>query len=97
MLLLKLLLIIKYCKYLNTTAIVTMFCYSSDSSDVSDNGLFVTAVTWSAWTELMECVEEECAHNPPPSLVPRLHVVHTRKLVHNNPLSAQCAPDAAGR
>lgn len=33
----------------------------------------------------MECIEEENAHSPPPSLVPRLHVVASRKLVHNNP------------
>lgn len=30
--------------------------------------------------------QENMAHSPPPSLVPRLHVVKYKKLVHNNPL-----------
>lgn len=30
--------------------------------------------------------EERTAHAPPPSLVPRLHVIITKKLQHNNPL-----------
>lgn len=29
---------------------------------------------------------EVITHNPPPSLVPRLHAVHVRKLEHCNPL-----------
>eukprot|EP00057_Strongylocentrotus_purpuratus_P034696 XP_796222.3 PREDICTED: mini-chromosome maintenance complex-binding protein [Strongylocentrotus purpuratus] len=35
--------------------------------------------------ESMECIEEQNAHSPPPSLVPRLHVIASRKLTHNNP------------
>ncbi|XP_011662249.1 mini-chromosome maintenance complex-binding protein [Strongylocentrotus purpuratus] len=35
--------------------------------------------------ESMECIEEQNAHSPPPSLVPRLHVIASRKLSHNNP------------
>merc|ERR1719320_1919633 len=31
-------------------------------------------------------VEEESAHSPPPSLVPRLHVLSIRQLKHINPL-----------
>ncbi|XP_071502081.1 mini-chromosome maintenance complex-binding protein-like [Diadema antillarum] len=35
--------------------------------------------------DAMEGIEEQNAHSPPPSLVPRLHVVASRKLVHSNP------------
>eukprot|EP00058_Branchiostoma_floridae_P018219 XP_002603708.1 hypothetical protein BRAFLDRAFT_126888 [Branchiostoma floridae] len=30
-------------------------------------------------------IEEQAAHSPPPSLVPRLHAILTNKLVHTNP------------
>ena len=30
--------------------------------------------------------EEEYVHSPPPSLVPRVHVIVANKLEHNNPL-----------
>ncbi|XP_075875232.1 mini-chromosome maintenance complex-binding protein [Nelusetta ayraudi] len=34
----------------------------------------------------METAEEQRVHSPPASLVPRLHVLHARRLPHNNPL-----------
>lgn len=34
----------------------------------------------------METAEEQRVHSPPASLVPRLHVLHARRLSHNNPL-----------
>lgn len=34
----------------------------------------------------METAEEQRVHSPPASLVPRLHVLHARRLTHNNPL-----------
>ena len=34
----------------------------------------------------MLSVEEQKAHNPPASLVPRIHAVHISKLTSNNPL-----------
>lgn len=37
-------------------------------------------------TECMETAEEQRVHSPPASLVPRLHVLHARRLSHNNPL-----------
>lgn len=37
-------------------------------------------------TECMETAEEQRVHSPPASLVPRLHVLHSRRLSHNNPL-----------
>lgn len=36
-----------------------------------------------------EMMSEEQAANPPPSLVPRLHCVHVRTLMHTNPLLPQ--------
>ncbi|KAK0149931.1 Mini-chromosome maintenance complex-binding protein [Merluccius polli] len=36
--------------------------------------------------ESMETAEELRVHSPPASLVPRLHLLHARRLVHNNPL-----------
>lgn len=35
--------------------------------------------------ELMEDVEEDKARSPPPSLVPRLHVILSKPLKHGNP------------
>ncbi|XP_058242003.1 mini-chromosome maintenance complex-binding protein isoform X1 [Hemibagrus wyckioides] len=37
-------------------------------------------------TESMETVEEQRAHSPPTSLVPRLHMLYAEPLQHNNPL-----------
>ncbi|KAK6293405.1 hypothetical protein J4Q44_G00357310 [Coregonus suidteri] len=37
-------------------------------------------------TESMETPEEQRAHDPPASLVPRLHLLYARPLQHNNPL-----------
>uniref|UniRef100_A0A4W5NYV4 Mini-chromosome maintenance complex-binding protein n=1 Tax=Hucho hucho TaxID=62062 RepID=A0A4W5NYV4_9TELE len=37
-------------------------------------------------TESMETPEEQRAHDPPASLVPRLHMLYARPLQHNNPL-----------
>ncbi|KAK3553949.1 hypothetical protein QTP70_016010 [Hemibagrus guttatus] len=37
-------------------------------------------------TESMESVEEQRAHSPPTSLVPRLHMLYAEPLQHNNPL-----------
>ncbi|XP_076142242.1 mini-chromosome maintenance complex-binding protein [Alosa pseudoharengus] len=37
-------------------------------------------------TDSMETAEEQRAHSPPPSLVPRLHMVYALPLQHNNPL-----------
>lgn len=34
----------------------------------------------------IETQAELLTHNPPPSLVPRLHAVHVKKLAHCNPL-----------
>lgn len=34
----------------------------------------------------MESPEEQRAHDPPASLVPRLHMLYARPLQHNNPL-----------
>ncbi|KAK2167645.1 hypothetical protein NP493_1267g00011 [Ridgeia piscesae] len=36
--------------------------------------------------DLMEGVEEQDAQSPPPSLVPRIHVILTRDCLHTNPL-----------
>ncbi|XP_062319961.1 mini-chromosome maintenance complex-binding protein isoform X2 [Osmerus eperlanus] len=36
--------------------------------------------------ESMETVEEQRAHSPPASLVPRLHMLFAKRLQHNNPL-----------
>ncbi|KAJ8025707.1 Mini-chromosome maintenance complex-binding protein [Holothuria leucospilota] len=36
--------------------------------------------------ESMDGIEEQTAHSPPPSLVPRLHVIRVTKLQHINPL-----------
>ncbi|XP_072042035.1 mini-chromosome maintenance complex-binding protein-like [Amphiura filiformis] len=36
--------------------------------------------------EVMDGIEEESAHSPPPSLVPRLHVILSQRLQHVNPL-----------
>lgn len=36
--------------------------------------------------EIMETAEEQRAHSPPASLVPRLHMVYAKRLHHNNPL-----------
>ncbi len=38
---------------------------------------------------MMEGVEEQAAHSPPPSLVPRIHVILLNKLKHINPLIPQ--------
>lgn len=48
-------------------------CYSSQSA-------FMDA------SEAVMDTEEENAHCPPPSLVPRLHVIVANKMEHNNPL-----------
>uniref|UniRef100_A0A8B9GYX5 Mini-chromosome maintenance complex-binding protein n=1 Tax=Astyanax mexicanus TaxID=7994 RepID=A0A8B9GYX5_ASTMX len=37
-------------------------------------------------TESMETVEEQRAHSPPASLVPRIHMLYAQPLQHNNPL-----------
>ncbi|KAJ8014333.1 hypothetical protein DPEC_G00039150 [Dallia pectoralis] len=37
-------------------------------------------------TQSMETLEEQRAHDPPASLVPRLHMLYARPLQHNNPL-----------
>uniref|UniRef100_A0A4W4GCR1 Mini-chromosome maintenance complex-binding protein n=1 Tax=Electrophorus electricus TaxID=8005 RepID=A0A4W4GCR1_ELEEL len=37
-------------------------------------------------TDTMETAEEQRAHSPPASLVPRLHVLYAQPLQHNNPL-----------
>ena len=34
----------------------------------------------------IETREEVAAHSPPPSLVPRIHVILTRRLQHTHPL-----------
>ncbi|XP_063047874.1 mini-chromosome maintenance complex-binding protein [Engraulis encrasicolus] len=48
--------------------------------------------------ESMETAEEQRAHSPPPSLVPRLHMLHAVPLKHNNPLLPPAASEevAAG-
>ncbi|KAL2083636.1 hypothetical protein ACEWY4_021409 [Coilia grayii] len=43
--------------------------------------------------ESMETAEEQRAHSPPPSLVPRLHMVHAVPLQHNNPLLPPAASE----
>ncbi|XP_028324391.1 mini-chromosome maintenance complex-binding protein isoform X2 [Gouania willdenowi] len=37
-------------------------------------------------TDSMETAAEQRVHCPPASLVPRLHLVHSQRLLHNNPL-----------
>ncbi|KAM9726909.1 mini-chromosome maintenance complex-binding protein [Menidia menidia] len=37
-------------------------------------------------SESMETAEEQRVHSPPASLVPRLHMLHFKRLEHNNPL-----------
>uniref|UniRef100_A0A672LD47 Mini-chromosome maintenance complex-binding protein n=1 Tax=Sinocyclocheilus grahami TaxID=75366 RepID=A0A672LD47_SINGR len=44
-------------------------------------------------TEVTETVEEQRVHSPPPSLVPRLHMLYAQPLVHNNPLLPSSAPE----
>ncbi|XP_028844888.1 mini-chromosome maintenance complex-binding protein isoform X2 [Denticeps clupeoides] len=41
----------------------------------------------------METEEEQRAHSPPASLVPRLHVLHIQPLQHNNPLLPPAASE----
>lgn len=41
----------------------------------------------------METAEEQRVHSPPASLVPRLHVLHARRLPHNNPLLPAATPE----
>eukprot|EP00118_Oscarella_pearsei_P020442 m.221322 g.221322 ORF g.221322 m.221322 type:complete len:238 (+) comp39959_c0_seq16:708-1421(+) len=43
----------------------------------------------------MELQEEVAAHSPPPSLVPRIHVVHAVRLQHSHPLITD-PPTSAG-
>lgn len=40
-----------------------------------------------------ENANEICAMNPPPSLIPRIHAISYRKLLHTNPLLHDDAPD----
>ncbi|XP_062851647.1 mini-chromosome maintenance complex-binding protein isoform X2 [Trichomycterus rosablanca] len=47
-------------------------------------------------TESMETVEEQRAHRPPASLVPRLHMLHAQPLHHNNPLLPPAVADVKG-
>uniref|UniRef100_A0A672L8C5 Mini-chromosome maintenance complex-binding protein n=1 Tax=Sinocyclocheilus grahami TaxID=75366 RepID=A0A672L8C5_SINGR len=47
-------------------------------------------------TEVTETVEEQRVHSPPPSLVPRLHMLYAQPLVHNNPLLPSSAPENNG-
>lgn len=42
-------------------------------------------------TESMETMEEQKVHSPPASLVPRLHMLHAKKLSNNNPLLPSAA------
>ncbi|XP_037540718.1 mini-chromosome maintenance complex-binding protein isoform X2 [Nematolebias whitei] len=42
-------------------------------------------------SECMETAEEQRVHSPPASLVPRLHMVYAKPLLHNNPL-LPCTP-----
>uniref|UniRef100_A0A8C5BFV8 Mini-chromosome maintenance complex-binding protein n=1 Tax=Gadus morhua TaxID=8049 RepID=A0A8C5BFV8_GADMO len=51
----------------------------SDQSDTSSSLILDPA-------ECMETAEELRVHSPPASLVPRLHLIHTQRLAHNNPL-----------
>ncbi|KAI5625070.1 mini-chromosome maintenance complex-binding protein, partial [Silurus asotus] len=44
-------------------------------------------------TESMETVEEQRAHSPPTSLVPRLHMLYAEPLQHNNPLLPSVSED----
>ena len=59
------------------TAILNLNVFSSSSSQQS---AFLDPAA-----DAME-TEEEQAHSPPPSLVPRLHVILSNRLEHNNPL-----------
>ncbi|CAL8358002.1 unnamed protein product [Boreogadus saida] len=51
----------------------------SDQNDTSSSLILDPA-------ECMETAEELRVHSPPASLVPRLHLIHTQRLTHNNPL-----------
>lgn len=42
-------------------------------------------------TDSMETIEEQKVHSPPASLVPRLHMLYTKRLSHNNPLLPSAA------
>lgn len=43
--------------------------------------------------ETIDNLEEHRAHSPPPSLVPRLHLLYARPLQHNNPLLPSSAEE----
>ncbi|MCJ8730498.1 hypothetical protein PDJAM_G00185170 [Pangasius djambal] len=47
-------------------------------------------------TESMETVEEQRAHSPPASLVPRLHMLYAEPLQHNNPLLPSAVSEDKG-
>ncbi|XP_026992099.2 mini-chromosome maintenance complex-binding protein isoform X1 [Tachysurus fulvidraco] len=47
-------------------------------------------------TESMESVEEQRAHSPPTSLVPRLHMLYAEPLQHNNPLLPSAVSEDKG-
>ncbi|GAA6111138.1 mini-chromosome maintenance complex-binding protein isoform X2 [Tachysurus ichikawai] len=47
-------------------------------------------------TESMESVEEQRAHSPPTSLVPRLHMLYAEPLKHNNPLLPSAVSEDKG-
>lgn len=47
-------------------------------------------------TECMETVEEQRAHSPPASLVPRIHMLYALPLQHNNPLLPSAVPEDKG-
>ncbi|KAL7889883.1 hypothetical protein AOLI_G00021410 [Acnodon oligacanthus] len=47
-------------------------------------------------TESMETVEEQRAHSPPASLVPRIHMLYAQPLQHNNPLLPSAVSEDKG-
>ncbi|XP_017552006.1 mini-chromosome maintenance complex-binding protein isoform X1 [Pygocentrus nattereri] len=47
-------------------------------------------------TESMETVEEQRAHSPPASLVPRIHMLYAQPLKHNNPLLPSAVSEDKG-
>ena len=69
--------------HLSTNHVFSIFyalCTRQDNGDGEEDAMDVL-------------MEENVAHSPPPSLVPRLHAVLCNKLAHVNPLIPQPATD----
>ncbi|XP_034040534.1 mini-chromosome maintenance complex-binding protein [Thalassophryne amazonica] len=70
-------------------SVSTAFSALADEKEASSSSLLEPA-------ECMETVEEQRVHSPPASLVPRLHMIYAKPLLHNNPLLAAATVDHSG-